>query len=227
MILSVHQPQYLPWLGYFHKMAISDVFVYLDDVQYKKREFQNRNRIRTNTPNAYMWLTVPVKVKDRFTQKICEVEINNDYPWRRKHWKSIELHYRGAKYFSQYAGFFEALYGKVWLKLIDINLEIIDFFVRVFNIKTKIFFSSSLSPEGEATDRIISLCKILSADTYLSGIGGKQYLEEEKFAKNNIKLVYQDFKHPVYKQVYEPFVPNMSAVDFLFNCGAEEFSEVL
>jgi hypothetical protein len=219
MILSLHQPQYLPWLGYFDKIAKSDCFVFLDCVQYKKREFQNRNKIRTK--DGWIWLTVPVISKSKGFQLINEVLINNSIGWQNKHLKSIICCYKNAKYFNEHIGFFENIYNKKFEKLIDINLAIIYYLLEQFSIKTKIFFESSLSISTKKTQRIIDICKKLNADTYLSGIGGKDYLDEELFEKENIKLIYQDFKHPVYKQCYEPFIPYMSAIDFLFNCGKE------
>ena len=219
MILSVHQPQYLPWLGYFDKIAKSDCFVFLDCVQYKKREFQNRNKIRTK--DGWIWLTVPVISKSKGFQLINEVLINSSIGWQNKHLKSIICCYKNAKYFNEHIGFFENIYNKKFEKLIDINLAIIYYLLEQFSIKTKIFFESSLSISTKKTQRIIDICKKLNADTYLSGIGGKDYLDEELFEKENIKLIYQDFKHPVYKQCYEPFIPYMSVIDFLFNCGKE------
>ncbi|MCM8819267.1 MAG: WbqC family protein [Candidatus Omnitrophica bacterium] len=217
MIVSVHQPQYLPWLGYFHKIANSDCFVFLDCVQYKKREFQNRNRIRTK--DGWVWLTVPVISKDKENQLICQVKINNDFPWQRKHLNSIKLSYKEAPYFFSYIGFFEEVYSKKWLNLIDLNLAIINFLLEKFSIKTPIKFLSQLNIKSTKTERIIEICKSLGADTYLSGIGGKDYLDEELFKKNNIKLIYQEFKHPIYRQCYSPFISQLSAIDLLFNCG--------
>jgi len=219
MIVSVHQPQYLPWIGYFHKIAHSDVFVFLDNVQYKKREFQNRNKIRTK--EGWLWLTVPVITKGRFTQKMKEVLIDNTSNWHKKHWQSIEMNYSKAKYFNEYKEFFKSLYEKEWDKLIDLNVFIIKYINELLNIKIPVYYESDLNIEGEKTTRIINICKKLNADTYLSGIGGKEYLIEEEFIKTGIKLIYQNFKHPVYTQVYPGFEPFMSIVDLLFNCGKE------
>lgn len=217
MVVAVHQPQYLPWLGYFHKIAKCDCFVFLDCVQYKKREFQNRNKIRTK--DGWMWLTVPVISKEREVQLINEVEINNSFPWQRKHLNSIKLAYKNAPYFSNYIGFFEDVYSKKWVRLIDLNLYIIDFILKELQIETPIKFLSQLNVEGTKTERIIQICKALGSDTYLSGIGGKDYLDEELFKNNKIKLIYQEFKHPCYKQCYSPFIEKLSIIDLLFNCG--------
>jgi hypothetical protein len=217
MILSVHQPQYLPWLGYFHKIAKSDRFVFLDNVQYKEREFQNRNKIRTQ--KGWMWLTVPVVSRGERKQKISEVRIDNDMPWQRKHWGSIKTAYSTAAYFKDYAAFFEEIYSKKWEWFLDLNVHIISFILNELSITTPISFESDLKITSTKTQRIIDICKKLNAGTYLSGIGGKDYLEEELFAQNGITLRYQEFKHAQYRQCYEPFIPFMSIIDLLFSEG--------
>jgi hypothetical protein len=217
MILSVHQPQYLPWIGYFDKIKRSDMFVFLDDVQYKKREFQNRNRIRTKT--GFIWLTVPVKTKDKYTQKINEVEIDNSTDWAQEHWKSIELSYSKSIFFIEYKKIFEKVYSVKWEKLVDINIQLVKIFLDLFNIKTPVQYESELNIGTTSTQRIVDLCKHYNADTYFSGSGGKEYMDETLFEKNNIKLVYQDFHHPAYKQVFPGFEPYMCMIDMLFNAG--------
>ncbi|MBN1383316.1 MAG: WbqC family protein [Elusimicrobia bacterium] len=219
MVISVHQPQYLPWLGYLHKISKSDAFVYLDNVQYKKREFQNRNRIRTK--EGWIWLTVPVITKGKYHQKIFEVGIDNDDLWCNSHWESIKLNYSKAEHFSEHRDFFENIYSNKWEKLIDLNIKIIGYLLKVFEIKTPVYYESKLGTTETSTDRIIQICKKLNADEYLSGRGGKDYMEENKFEESGIKLIWQEFKHPEYKQVYDGFQPYMSAVDLLFNHGPE------
>jgi hypothetical protein len=221
MIISVHQPQYLPWLGYFDKIAKSDCFVFLDKVQYKEREFQNRNKIRTE--KGWMWLTVPVISGDEGRQKINEVKIDNEIPWQRKHRGSIKTAYSAAANLKEYDAFLEEIYSKKWVWLQDLNVHIISFILKELSITTPITFESDLNILATKTQRIIDICKKLNADTYLSGIGGKEYLEEELFAQNGITLRYQEFKHPVYRQQFmknsEDFIPYMSIVDLLFNEG--------
>ncbi|OGS24820.1 MAG: hypothetical protein A2297_07425 [Elusimicrobia bacterium RIFOXYB2_FULL_48_7] len=219
MIVSVHQPQYLPWIGYFHKIAKSDLFVYLDDVQYKKREFQNRNRIRTKT--EWQWLTVPVITKERFLQKISEVELDNTSRWQEKHWNSIKINYSHAPFFKDYREDFENIYSRKHDRLAGLNIEITAYLLKCFGISTPVKLESEFGLPGASTERIVNICKKLGADTYFSGAGGKDYMDETLFEKENIKLVYQDFKHPVYKQAYPGFEPYMSAIDLLFNCGPE------
>lgn len=224
MIVSIHQPQFLPWLGYFDKIYKSDAFVFLDNPQYKKNEYQNRNKIRSKT--GWFWLTVPVIIKNRFGQKINEVEINNLIDWKRKHVESIKQSYSKAKYFLEYKSFIDDLYSRDWNKLVDINVYTISSILKILGIEKQIYFESKLNITTDKTDRLIDICRKLNADTYLSGTGAKEYLEEDKFKENNIKLIYQEFEHPVYPQVYNDFVPYMSIIDLIFNCGTKSL-EVL
>ncbi len=218
MIVSVHQPHYLPWPGFFHKVGKSDCFVFLDRVQYERRGFQNRNKIRR--PNSWMWLTVPVKNKGLFEQKICEVEIDYTYDWRQKHLKSIKMNYARAPFFCDLEKYFKKIYSSRWQYLMDLNVHLIQFFLKYLEINTPIYYESKLKTTQKNTDRIIEICEKLGADTYLSGVGARAYLDEEKFRQARIKLIYQDFKYPVYKQCFGTnFIPNLSIIDLIFNCG--------
>lgn len=223
MIASVHQPQYLPWLGYFQKIYHSDVFVFLDDVQYKKREYQNRNRIRTKS--GCIWLTVPVLKNEEPYPNISNVYIDNSRNWRRRHWRAIYLNYARAPFFKKYSDFFEDLYKKEWEKLVDLNIYIVKSINEFLGIERRTCLLSQLNVNTPATQRIINICKALKTETYLSGIGGKDYLEEDKFKDNSIELIYQNFNHPVYTQLYmkdkKDFVPYLSIIDLIFNHGPD------
>jgi hypothetical protein len=219
MVISVHQPQYIPWLGYFEKIARSDMFVFLDNVQYKEREFQNRNRIRTD--KGWMWLTVPVVTSEGGRIRMSEVVIDNTMPWQRKHLGSIKTSYANAPYFNEYFPFFEKTLQKQWDKLSDLNVCIVRFIMEKLSITTPTVFESELDILTTKTQRIIDICRKLNADTYLSGMGAKDYLDESLFPENKITLYYQHFDHPEYKQCFEPFMPYMSAIDLLFNHGPE------
>jgi len=219
MIISVHQPQYLPWLGYFHKIYKSDAFVFLDNVQYKEREYQNRNRIRIK--EGCIWLTVPVLKNDCSYPNICDVRIDNFQDWQKRHWHAICVNYAQAPYFSKYSCFFEQLYKQEYDRLADLNISVTKYMLDSLQINRPVYFESKLDIRTKNTQRIIDICKALKADTYLSGIGGKNYLDEGAFSANGIKLDYQDFVHPQYRQHYTPFMPFMSAIDLLFNHGPE------
>ena len=226
MIVSVHQPQYIPWLVFFDKIEKRDCFVFLDQVQYKPREYQNRNRIRTK--NGWIWLTVPVISKGLGRQKICDVKINNDINWQKKHWRSLKSYYQKAPFFKDHYNFFERVYFAKWERLIELNIHITKYLLKKLNIKIPLYYESEIGTSSRATDRIIEICKKLKADTYLSGIGGKAYLEELKFFQAGIQLIYQEYNHLPYHQLYtkdfDQFLPNMSAVDLLFNEGGRTLS---
>ena len=177
MIVSVHQPQYLPWLGYFDKIDKSDCFVFLDTVQYKVREFQNRNKIRTKT--GWIWLSVPVKSKGAHDQPIADVRIDNESDWAEEHKKSLEVWYGRAPFFEEYFPFFCATYEKKWDRLLDLNVHIIKFFLHKFGIQTRIVFESELGTTQKSTQRIIEICRKLNAEVYLSGAGGRDILGHE------------------------------------------------
>jgi hypothetical protein len=221
MIVSVHQPQYIPWLGFFDKITKSDYFVFLDNVQYKEREYQNRNKIRTQMGS--IWLSVPVISKGQGRQVIRDVLIDNEVDWRKQHLRSLETWYAKAEYFKVYHKFFQETYSKDWEKLSELNINIISFFLKELGINTKIVFETALGISSAKTDRIVDICNKLNADTYLSGAGGRDYLEEGKFTASGIKLLYQDFSHPKYRQQFmandEDFIPYLSTVDLLFNEG--------
>ena len=221
MILSAHQPHYLPWLGYVDKILKSDRFVFLDCVQYKKREFQNRNQIRT--PRGPLWLTLPVLTKGRYDQLIKEVEIDNSVGWAKDHWTALKTNYAKAPFFKPYAPFFEETYGKSWRRLVDLSIHLIQFLLECFEIRTELLIESEIGTEGKATDRLVELATKLNATTYLSGVGGREYLEEAKFKRAGLRLAYQDFHHPTYPQLFmkseEDFLPGLCAVDLLFTQG--------
>jgi len=225
MIVSVHQPQYLPWLGYFHKIYHSDTFVFLDNVQYKKREYQNRNLIRTKSGS--MWLTVPVLKDADPYPKISSVRIDNSREWGKRHWRAIYLNYSHAPFFKDYSGFFEDLYKRRWEMLAGLNIYIIKHIAGVLGIDKPMLLESQLNVKTSQTMRVVDICRALKADTYLSGAGGKDYLDEKQFDSNGIKLVYQDFQHPSYKQCREPFMPCISIIDLLFNCGGGSLKVLL
>jgi hypothetical protein len=224
MMVSIHQPNYIPWLGFFHKMARSDVFVFLDNVQFTKNGFQNRSRIKG--PQGEMWLTVPVLMKGRFGQQTNQVDIDNSIDWGAKHWKSLIMNYRSAPCFDCHAGFFEDLYRKRWTKLVDLSETTVHYIAEHFGVKVRYEKASDLQPEGSKTELLINICRVLGADAYLSGPSGKKYLDGAMFLEAGIDLVFDEFTHPVYTQSFGPFIPNLSAVDLMFNKG-EESLEVL
>lgn len=214
-IISIHQPGYLPWLGFFKKIMYSDVFVFLDDAKFVKRQWHNRNQIRTG--NGSTFLTVPIIAHSG--ENINDVKISYDEKWNVNHRKTILYSYNKTLFFEDYWNFFDELYNKKIETLLELNMKIIDFFIKELKIKTKTIFSSELGINKKKSDLNLEICKTLNADVYLSGIQGKNYLIEDDFKKNEIEVRFQNFQHPIYQQHYQPFIPNMAFIDLLFNEG--------
>jgi hypothetical protein len=214
--VSIHQPGYIPWMGFFKKIQSSDIFIFLDDVQFEKNGWHNRNKIKTS--ENWMWLTIPVKAK--LGMNLNEIKIDYSSKWINKHKKSIELNYSKTKFFKEYWRNFEEIFEKKYEFLIDINVEFINKILEMLNVKTKIILSSSLGITKKKSARILEICKSVNTSNYLSGIMGEEYLNLEEFKKNGIMVNFQDYQHPIYKQNYESFLPNMSIIDLLFNEGS-------
>lgn len=219
-IIAVHQPNFIPWLGFFYKWASADHMVFLDDAAFTKGSHINRVRIRD--ASGQHWLTIPVHQKGRLNQPIAETEIKNDLPWRDSVLGKLRSCYGKAPFFKHYFPGFEAIIMKERLLLADLNIELLKWLAGVLAIETPWVLSSSLEGvNGKATERLVSICRHLGASAYLSGFGGQKYQEEEVFKKHNIQLAIYDFKHPVYPQRGEDFIAGLSVMDLLFNCGPE------
>lgn len=218
MIVSINQPAYLPWLGYFHRIAVSNVHVVLDHVQFEKNSFTNRNKVRT--ADGWCWLTVPVRTAGKFGDlPINRIEIDNEKPWGRKHWSTLRLNYARAPYFQDHARFFDDIYQRSWTKLSDLVIEVTRYLLDTFGIQTKLIFSSQLAIAGKKEELLLNLCRELGATEYLSGPLGRNYLRQEVFHSHAISVRYDDYQHPTYPQAYSGFEPFMAAIDLLFNVG--------
>lgn len=221
MILTIHQPMYLPYPGIFNKMENADIFVFLDDVQYSDGYYYNRNRIKTQ--RGTLMLTVPLLKS--LGQKLNEIRIATNIKWQKKHLKSIYANYSKADYFNSYIDFFEEIYNMQWEKLHNLNMKTMLYIMEALDTNTQFYLSPEPKCESTGTQRIIDICKALDADTYLSGIGGTDYLDQKLFKKNNIRLEFQRYAPKEYKQLWGEFIPNLSIIDLLFNLGdrAKEF----
>jgi hypothetical protein len=219
-VVTMHQPNYLPWIGFFSKVKKADCLILYDDAQYIKGGPINRNKIRT--PDGFTYLTVPVGHKAEGL-KICEVTLPAERSWQRSHWKQIHDVYAKTAFFDNYKSFFEKLYQKEYEHLWKINEEIIIFLLKCFDIEVEIIKASkqNIDPDLKKTDRMIALLKSAGATVYLSGPSGKDYLEFEKFSRNNLALDFATFQHPVYPQRFTGFEPNLAAIDLLFNMGPQ------
>jgi len=217
MKAAIHQLQYWPGLRFFSKMRAADLFIYLDDVQFEKREFQNRNRIRT--ARGWQYLTAPVLSKGRFSQKINEVELENTDTWREQHLRAITINYARAPFFKEHLPALEEMYSRDYRLLSDLATATMDFLKDALGLKTPVRFSSELKVEEASTARLARLCAAAGADEYLSGAGAKAYLDPGVFSFAGIKLSWQEFKPREYPQAFPGFEPDMSALDLLLNCG--------
>lgn len=216
MKATIHQPEYLPWLGFFDRIKKADVFVLLDTVGYQKNGFINRNRIKTK--DGAKWLTVPVQGRSP-NKKINEIKIDNSKPWQKTLLSLIKENYKQAPYFEKHFPFFEETFSKKWEKVADLDEHLLRSTMDFFGISVRVVKSSNVKTEGVKSDLLISILKQLRASTYISGIGAKDYMDLELFKKNNIEVVFNEFVHPVYPQQFGDFLPQMSVIDFLFNCG--------
>jgi hypothetical protein len=220
MIVSIHQPNFVPWIGYFFKIQKSDVFVLLDNVQFTKNGFTNRNRIKT--PQGENWLTLPVIQSGKFGQNIDQCTIFNKDLHVKKILNSLHGNYKKAKYFDLYFDKISAILNTPGDNLCHLNSALIKWIVSELGINTKIVSSSELNGiEGESTGRLVSICKHLGGTKYLAGLGAKKYQEDELFNSNHIEIINTPFKYPSYTQLWGEFVPNLSVLDIMFNCGEE------
>lgn len=223
--VAIMQPTYLPWCGYFALIQAVDVFVFLDSVQFAKRSWQQRNQVKT--PQGAQWLSVPVITKGKRDQLINEVEIDSSCNMTDVHKKSIEMNYSRAPYFKEMGPGVLSCIDPKKTKLVDLNIGIVKFLCGLFGIKTQLLRSSDLHGCGTKADLLASLCLELGATEYISAPGSKAYLDESTaFAQIGIPIRYFNFHHPVYPQLFGDFLPFMSAIDMIFNCG-EHSAELL
>jgi WbqC-like protein family len=227
MRVAISQPTYLPWLGYFDLIDQVDTFVALDTVQFERRSWQQRNRIKAS--RGLLFLTVPVVVKGRFAQRISEVEIESNH-FVRKHLGSIETNYRKTPYFKRYFPEFAAILETCGAgsKLSDLNLRLIQWLCGVLGIQTPLLRASAMSQEGARSVLLLNLCRSLRADSYLSALGSADYLLEDVplFSAAAITVAFQHYEHPHYVQQFPPFRSHSSVIDLIFNHG-EHSLEIL
>ena len=220
-VLVAHQAEFMPWLGFISKASMGDVFLILDDTQFKKDYFENRNKIRFHKKEGWQWLNVPVKNKHKLPN-MMDMKVT-DLNWKKKHLNSIKQSYSKAPYFDEIYGELESIYNNIdCYKLVEINIKLIKYAFKKFKIDIPVLRVSELKKngkkiEGESTDLIVSLANVFNAKSFVAGVSGRNYLDVDKFRINNINLVFQDFRHPEYTQIHGSFIPCMSFIDLLFN----------
>jgi hypothetical protein len=216
--VAIHQPHYLPWLGYLAKWAAADVLVFLDTVQYEKNGWQNRNRIKT--PAGPRWLTVPVHA--RLGTPIGEVTLDTRQPWAARHLRAIEDAYAGSPHLARHREGLRTIYGTPWERLAPLAAASAEWMAHALGVRTPACLASRLGVEAsEPTERLVALCRAVDADTYLAGRDGARYMDLERFETAGIRVLYQHYEHPVYPQLHGEFAPNLSGLDLLLTHGDE------
>jgi len=216
MKVAIHQPQYMPWLGYLAKWAAADLFVFLDTVQYEKNGWQNRNRIKTAT--GPRWLTVPVRA--HLGTPIEAVAVDAVQPWRERHRRAIEEAYAGAPHLARHQAALGDLYGGQWPRLAPLAAASAEWLARAVGIATPARVASDLKVGAtDPTGRLIAICRAVGADTYLAGRDGARYMDRDAFARAGITVLFQDYTHPEYVQLHGKFAPFLSALDLLLVHG--------
>lgn len=228
MKVAIHQPHYFPWMGYFDKMAKVDKFIIMDDVQLEDSSVMVRNKFLENT-GVEKLLSLNVDKKGYLEKKCREINLKDWQKVRKKHSKFLYYNYKNAPYFNEIWEKISCVFEKNYELLIELQMDIIMIFIELLNIKTEIVFQSSLKYDIETkkNDLVLELCQKIEADVYLSGNGAKKYMDDSTFFKNNIKVIYQKFKYPEYKQFSSlEFIPNLSILDMFFNLGIIESNKV-
>lgn len=223
MKVSIMQPAYLPWLGYFDRISQSDLHIVLDHVNIdanSKTKFANRNKIRT--PAGWTWLTVPLQSKGQHGRMFLDrVAIQSETPWAQKHLGTLRTNYARAAHFGEHKTFFEGVYGRDWPRLQQLVSETTNYLLEALKVNVPIKRSSEMNVAGEKADLILNLCREVGATTYISGPFGRDYLDQAAFEEAGIQVAFHDYQHPTYRQVFPGFEPHLSVVDLLFNHGPE------
>ena len=220
MIVSAHQPAYLPWLGYFHKISLCDTFVYYEHVSHSKRDFTTRNKIKTS--QGPMWLTVPVLKGEE--DQISKLKINPQIPWQRQHLKSLETCYGKTPYFSKYMDQIRPFYESYDGEFSDLVFEMTKTFLEILGLNVKLIRSTDLPIDQPKNEGIFQMMEALEANKIVFGAHGRDYVLLEEYRAKNLKFYFQDYQHPVYPQAYGEFLPCMSILDLIFNCGPNSLS---
>ena len=225
LILSGHQPNYLPYPGLIGKIMKSDKFIYVSNVQFEKKSWQSRNRIKG--ANGEIVLTVPVLTKGKFEQKICDVEINNNESWKKKHFNAISLNYKKTPFYREYIDFFDDLYKKEWNKLNELDIYIMNWILQELDVKTEIYYDTEYSFKGTKSELLVDMTKTLECDTYLSNKGSQNYVQIDTFLNNGLNHRYLDYQCEKYDQCFGKFISNLSVIDMLFNLGKQRTKEII
>ena len=221
-IATIHQPQYFPYLGFFNKIFHSNIFIVLDDVTNYKGDFTNRNKIKS--PQGPIWLTVPL---NRDKKVIKDIEIKNKI-WVKKHLKSLSYNYNKSLFYETIMPSIVKIFeSQNWIKLIDLNMKILDYIFDILDLNNEIILSSDLPKLSSGSERLVDLLKYANSKKYIAGPGSQNYLDENLFQMNNIDIIHQDYKEQEYQQMHGSFEPNLSILDSLFNVGPDGVKKLI
>lgn len=225
-IIVIHQPDFLPYLGFFDRLCKADIYVVFDNVQYVRssRGWTSRDKIKTK--NGEKWITVSTQKAPRDT-KINQILLSSDTQWREQNVNLINENYKDSHYFKEIMPYIIELYQYPCQKMVDFNLKSIKMLMELFDINVDMLLASSLEVSGKSNELIINILKELGCYKYLSGVGAKDYYKPELYEKAGIEVIWQEFKHPVYPQQFSGFIPNLSSIDLLFNCGIKQSRKIL
>lgn len=223
-VIVIHQPDFIPYLGFFHKILHCDYYVIFDCVQFLRRGFHHRDKIKT--PEGEQWLTISINKCPQNTL-INDVYLSNKTNWRKNHINLISQNYNKSDYFDEIFPYIQKIYEFNTDKLGDFNINSLNILFELFNINKEIILASNLKPKGNKNHLLIDIINKVNGNVYLSGIGAQNYFESAPFLNANIEIMWQNFKHPVYQQLYGKFIPNLSSIDLLFNCGILKSREIL
>lgn len=218
MMLACHQPNFMPWPGFFFKVMQAECLVLLDDVQFPLGgSWVNRNRLKND--QGELWLTVPVWKRGRSLQPIARVEICNQGHWQKKHFLSLEHAYTNAPYWSEHAGFLRDTYSTRWRELLGFNLVILEYLRVALGLAQPFLRSSSFAIKAKGSQRLVALCEAMGANEYLTVASSHKYLDDDLFRRHGIKVVYYKYEPPIYPQLWGSFLANLSTFDLLLTCG--------
>ncbi|MFY4759957.1 WbqC family protein [Aliarcobacter butzleri] len=222
----IHQPDFLPYLGFFHRLLYADLFVILDDVQFIKSGWHHRDQIKVSYGDKKIWITLSVH-RSKTDTKINEMTLSMDNKAKKKLLNQIIENYRKSKYFKEIEPLIRRIILNKENNLSLYNINIIKELIEIFDIDIEIVISSVLNHKGKGNDMNVDILKKVKATHYLSGVGAKDYHDDKPFKEANIEVIWQDFKHPIYPQLHGEFIPYLSSIDLLFNCGIEKSREIL
>jgi len=221
----IHQPDFMPHLGFFHRLLQCDLYIVLDHVQFSKGGWHNRDKIKT--PEGVKWLTLPVRLTGRSFSPIHEVRLNNDLNWRENHLKQIKRCYKDSSSFDEIFSELRSLYEFTGDRMADFNMKVLNWLMEKFDAKVNTVLSTTLRASGASNEMLVDLLTKVGATNYLSGIGARSYYKPEPFEQAGIRVLWQDFSHPMYPQRYGEFIPYLSSLDVLFNCGVQQSRDIL